>query len=90
MNSKTVVGLGVILLGYSVFYYGLTQVQSGNWGYLDLVLPTRWQDPAVVNIARDGQAGVTSETGTTSSTDTSTKNKGPGFLNTLRMLVPNG
>jgi len=48
------VGLGVTLVGYSMFYYGLTQVQSGNWGFLDLVLPNRWT-PSVATTPRDGQ-----------------------------------
>lgn len=47
-----VVGIAVTFFGYSVFYYGLTQVQGGNWGYLDLVLPGRWADAA--STTRDG------------------------------------
>ena len=34
-------GLGITVLGYWVFYYGVTQVQGGNWGFLDLGLPSR-------------------------------------------------
>ena len=34
-------GLGITFLGYWVFYYGVTQVQGGNWGFLDLGLPSR-------------------------------------------------
>jgi len=49
-----VVGLAVTFVGYSVAYYGITQVQGGNWGYLDLVLPTRWTSD-VANTARDGK-----------------------------------
>ena len=45
------VGLGTTWLGYSLFYYGLTQVQSGNWGYFDLILPSRAVHLA--SIARD-------------------------------------
>ena len=48
------VGLGVTFLGYSVFYYGFTQLKGGNWGFLDLVLPTRWtSDKAATPL--DGQ-----------------------------------
>jgi drug/metabolite transporter (DMT)-like permease len=49
-------GLGVTFVGYSLVYYGLTQVQGGNWGYLDLVLPTRWT-PDVAKILKDGASG---------------------------------
>jgi drug/metabolite transporter (DMT)-like permease len=48
-----VVGIGVTFLGYSLFYYGLSQVQGGNWGYLDLVVPTRWT-PQVAATPKDG------------------------------------
>lgn len=48
-----VVGLGVTFVGYSLVYYGLTQIQGGNWGYLDLVIPSRWATAA--STARDGQ-----------------------------------
>lgn len=36
------VGTTAAWFGYSVFYYGLTQVQGGNWGYRDLVWPSLW------------------------------------------------
>ena len=47
-----VVGLTVTFIGYSVAYYGITQLQGGNWSYLDLVIPSRWADAA--SKARDG------------------------------------
>jgi len=47
-----VVGLGVTFIGYSVAYYGITQIQGGNWGYLDLVWPPRWT-PEIAATARD-------------------------------------
>lgn len=46
------VGITLTLVGYSVFYYGLTQVQGGNWGYFDLLLPSRWATHMA--IPRDG------------------------------------
>jgi len=48
-----VLGLGVTFVGYTLMYYGLTQVQGGNWGLLDLTLPSRWT-PTVAATARDG------------------------------------
>lgn len=42
MGAQLGLGLAVAFFGYSVLYYGLTQVHSGNWSYLDLVLPKRW------------------------------------------------
>ena len=35
-------GLGLTFIGYSLTYYGLTQLRGGNWGLLDLVVPGRW------------------------------------------------
>lgn len=46
-----VVGLGVTFVGYSLAYYGMTQIQGGNWGLLDLVVPTRW--PKAQNTPKD-------------------------------------
>jgi len=48
-----VLGLGVTFVGYTLMYYGLTQVQGGNWGLLDITIPSRWT-PAVAAYARDG------------------------------------
>jgi len=48
-----VVGLAITFVGYSVAYYGITQLQGGNWGLLDLTIPTRWT-PTVAATARDG------------------------------------
>jgi drug/metabolite transporter (DMT)-like permease len=50
-------GLGVTFVGYSLVYYGLTQVQGGNWGYLDLVVPLRWTS-SVASTPRDGVGDV--------------------------------
>ena len=61
------VGSGVAFLGYAILYYGLTQVQSGNWGFLDLVIPSRWT-PEVAATPKDG--GIT--TGSNSSVSTGT------------------
>ena len=35
-------GIGVFFVGYSVFYYGLSQVTGHNYGFLDVVVPSRW------------------------------------------------
>jgi hypothetical protein len=50
-------GLGVLIvfLGYSTLYYGLTQIQGGNWGFLDLTWPGRWSQTKVEEIPKDGQ-----------------------------------
>jgi hypothetical protein len=49
-----VAGLGILIgwFGYSVGYYGFTQITGGNWGYLDLIVPGRWT-PTVAKIPRD-------------------------------------
>jgi hypothetical protein len=38
-----VVGIGVLFIGYTITYYGLSQVRGGNWGLLDIVIPSRWE-----------------------------------------------
>ena len=35
-------GLGLTFIGYSLTYYGITQIRGGNWGLLDLMVPARW------------------------------------------------
>ena len=50
------VGLAVLFTGYSVTYYGLTQIKGGNWGVLDLTLPTRWANAQ--SIPKDGQSAA--------------------------------
>jgi drug/metabolite transporter (DMT)-like permease len=49
-----VVGLGVVFVGYSLTYYGISQMKGGNWGLLDLVVPSKWT-PQTALIPRDGQ-----------------------------------
>lgn len=63
-------GLGVAFVGYSVFYYGLTQVQSQNFGFLDLVLPTRWSKIVTTKgpVNDDGTTYPLSPTGATPAT----------------------
>jgi hypothetical protein len=76
---KFFIGLGVVWLGYSIFYYGFTQVQSGNYGLLDLTLPSRAAD--LGSISRDG--GI--DHGTTVGSDTE------GVLKRLvEDLIPGG
>ena len=57
------VGTTATFFGYSVFYYGLTQVQGGNWGYLDLVWPSRWATHKSTP-RDDGTAPVSAQTKT--------------------------
>ena len=35
-------GIGIAFFGYWTFYYGLTQTQGFNFGFLDLGIPGRW------------------------------------------------
>jgi hypothetical protein len=53
-------GIGIAWFGYSVFYYGFTQVNGGNWGFLDLIIPSRW--PGAADIARDDGSHATNTT----------------------------
>lgn len=52
------VGLGVIVMfaGYSLAYYGLTQIRGGNWGLFDLVNPVAWAKPGIAGTLTDSQA----------------------------------
>lgn len=40
------IGLGITFIGYSLIYYGVSQINGGNWGLLDLVIPGRWDKAA--------------------------------------------
>ena len=37
-----IIGLGVLFAGYSITYYGVSQLRGKNFGFLDLVVPSRW------------------------------------------------
>lgn len=58
-------GLAISFTGYSLVYYGLTQLRGGNWGLLDLVIPSKWT-PQVANLPMDNgstlSGGVVSPT----------------------------
>jgi len=47
-----IVGFGIAFAGYSLLYYGLTQVRGFNFGLLDLVIPGRFA--AVAGNPKDG------------------------------------
>ena len=47
------IGLGVVFIGYSLTYYGISQLQGGNWGFWDLTIPNRWT-PEKAGIPKDG------------------------------------
>lgn len=69
------IGIGVTWIGYAALYYGISQIQGGNWGFLDLCLPSRWT-PAVAGIIKDsGGAAAKAPTPSvaTSSTDQKVK-----------------
>lgn len=36
------IGLGIAWVGYWSLYYGITQIQGQNYGFLDLGLPSKW------------------------------------------------
>ena len=36
------IGLGIAWLGYWTLYYGVSQVQGQNFGFLDIGLPGKW------------------------------------------------
>jgi predicted dienelactone hydrolase len=37
-----IIGLGVLFAGYTVTYYGISQLRGQNLGFLDIVVPSRW------------------------------------------------
>lgn len=47
------VGIALAFTGYLLTYYGITQVQGGNWGLFDLASPNRWKKPEVRATPRD-------------------------------------
>jgi hypothetical protein len=71
--------LGVAWLGYATFYYGLTQVQGGNWGFLDLIVPSRWTEATAATPRDDGSTlGSTTAAKATSATSTAPNVSAPG------------
>jgi len=73
-------GIGIAWLGYWVMFYGITQVQGGNWGFLDLGIPSRWT-PAVEATARDnGSSAAAASSSSTSSTSGGGISPGPTAL----------
>jgi hypothetical protein len=51
-------GIGIAWFGYWVLYYGVTQVQGGNWGFLDLGIPSRWAKAATIPKDGGGSTGA--------------------------------
>ena len=49
-------GFGIAWLGYTVLFYGVTQVQGGNWGLLDLMIPGKF-DPSIPRDSGGAGAG---------------------------------
>lgn len=75
-------GLGVMFVGYSLLYYGVTQVRSQNYGFLDLVLPSKWQairlsppgpDQGAKNVAGNSSALFSADNPTGQQTPTYTQ-----------------
>ena len=54
-------GIGVMFMGYSLMYYGITQVRGGNWGLLDLVIPGKF-DPTIAMDSGSTGTGPTAGT----------------------------
>lgn len=76
-------GLGVMFVGYSVLYYGITQVRGQNYGFLDLVLPSKW---AKVRLNPPGPDSAANTTGTQAGTN---PNVNPdGSLNLADIVTP--
>ena len=75
-------GLGLAFVGYSVLYYGITQVRGQNFGFLDLVLPSKWTAVRLNQPAPDSSA-------TTGSVAGSSPNLNPdGSLNLADITTP--
>ena len=75
MGGTKAVGVGVLFVGYTVSYYGLSQLFGGNWGLFDLLLPSRWQNAK--DIPRDkGAASTDSATATSVKKSSATAAKG--------------
>jgi hypothetical protein len=54
-------GIGVAFLGYTLFYYGVTQVRGENYGFLDLLLPGKFSKiVSGVKPAKDGEKPASS------------------------------
>lgn len=59
------IGLGMAWLGYWTLYYGVTQIQGMNYGFLDLGLPSKWVVAAKNPPRQDSGASSTASSGAT-------------------------
>ena len=48
------IGGGVLLSGYTLTYWGLSQISGGNWGLLDVLLPSKATAQKLNGIPKDG------------------------------------
>lgn len=71
-------GLGILIAwaGYSVMYFGITQVQGGRWGFADLVVPSKWTAAVAATPKDSGAPATTSNTTIPSS---AINNRAPGL-----------
>lgn len=56
-------GLGLVFIGYSLTYYGVSQLRGGNWGLLDLVVPGRWDKAQTIPVDSSVNSGRERSTG---------------------------
>jgi hypothetical protein len=86
-------GIGIAFAGYWIFYYGLTQVNGFNFGFLYLGIPGRWATAQSTPKDSGGAGGAPSLANTNPSTSSGSAQTGtasgvPG--NTAPVVTPGG
>ena len=54
-----IIGFGTAFLGYSLLYYGITQLRGENWGLFDLVVPGRFAKAVAAGVPNDDPGSTT-------------------------------
>lgn len=73
-------GIAIAWVGYATLYYGVTQIQGGNFGFLDLILPGRWALAAGTPYDNGSSATVPASPVAGVATPTTTSGGGPTKL----------
>lgn len=51
-------GFGIVFVGYSLVYYGVTQIRGGNWGLFDLMIPGKFDGSIPTDSGGTGSGGI--------------------------------
>ena len=77
-------GFGIVFVGYSLVYYGVTQIRGGNWGLFDLMIPGKFDSSIPTDSGGTGGQGNGYNPGSVGGPPAA-----PGTAGGLPILTPN-